>query len=473
MASKNKRVLLINPAKQDYFPVERIHMGLSIIGTILASDGHEVKLIDYTYLRNLKQTIKTPNIEEVIYEFKPDVIGITVFTYFCNECQTLIEEISRCCDVPVILGGPHFIAFPKDFSDDNRISYIVRGEAEMVISDLIRAAERQCFPVFIDGLLSVSEEIPAINLDVAYGSQYLVMYQIQLSRGCPYNCSFCNIKYIAGRKMRARNLETCLSQIVEAKRSHPSIKIITITDDCPNFNKERFKQFLRMFIKAKIGCNLSVDHMRANLLDEEMIQLYKAAGGKSICLGVESGHPGVFKLTDKGESLEQIIWAAKLIRKYKLDLGLCFVIGLPQDSPKRYLYSVRLGKSLKPSYIFWNMCIPWPGTKVRQWYERYGKITGEPRNFSTLIDPKLNFKEPICESSSFPRKDMIKAWLMANLETDRRSSYLINRHSIGRLIFLAHKYKIYRSAAIYCLRYFFLCCKGYALGCKHYILRVK
>jgi anaerobic magnesium-protoporphyrin IX monomethyl ester cyclase len=445
-----KRVLLVNPAKQDNFGVNRIHMGLSLLGEILVSSGHEVKIMDYAFLRSLEGRISVPSIEEVIHEFKPDVIGISVFTYLYNECQTLINKTSHCCSMPIILGGPHFAIFPDSFGDDNRISYIVRGEAERVILNLIEAGKREQHPVFIDCPFPSPDDIPAVNLDVAYGSQYLKVYQIQLSRGCPYNCSFCNVELIAGRRVRARALETCLDQIVKAKERYPDSESVTITDDCPTFEKKRFKQFLRMFREANLGCGLTIDNMRANLIDEEMIQLYVAAGGRNVCLGVESGHPEVFGLINKGESLEDIIEAVRLVRKYGLRLGLCFVIGLPGDNLERHAYSMRLAKTLKPDYIFWNMCIPWPGTKVHEWFQVHGNI-GDLRNFSTLIDPRVNFKDPVCTSVAFPKEDRIRTWLMANMETH---NYFRNPHDIWKLLSLTYRYKIYRSFAIYLARCF-------------------
>lgn len=443
-----KRVLLVNPAKEDKFSIDRIHMGFTLIGEILASNGHQVKVMDYAFLRCLGAGIEIPTIEQVISEFKPDIIGISVFTYLYDECQELIVRVSCCSDAVIILGGPHLTMFHEDFRNDNRISYIVRGEAEKVILDLVKTAKREQRPVVIDCPPPSGSDIPAINLDIAYASQYLRTYQMQLSRGCPYNCSFCNVYLVAGRQVRARSLETCLAQIVEAKKRHPNIGTVSITDDCPTFNRERFKSFLRMFKEAGTGCVLSIDNVRANLIDEEMIQLYIAAGGQNICLGTESGNPEVFESINKGESIEEIVKIARLVRKYGLSLGLCFVIGLPEDNLERHRDSIRLAKKLKPDYVFWNMCIPWPGTVVNQWYQTNGEF-GDMRNFSTLIDPDINFKEPVCSSPGFPKGEMIKAWLAANMET-----YNFPFRSIGRLFSKIRKRKLYRSFLIYSAGYF-------------------
>lgn len=451
MGSVGKSILLVNPEKQDDFPVNRINTGLCIVGSILVTNGHKVKLMDYAFLRDLKLKIRVPEIGEVIEEFKPDVIGVSVYTYLYDECKAMIEKISRCTKAPIILGGPHFKVFPEDMNDDNRISYIVRGEAELVIASLVEDAKPDHAPVIIDAPLPSPDQIPAINLDIVYGNQYLPVYQIQLSRGCPHKCSFCCVGTIAGKRVRARDLETCLNQIIEAKRSYPNIEVIDITDDCPTFDIGRFKRFLRMFSQAKTGCRFGVDNMRADLIDQEMIDLYKAAGGANIRLGVESGHSEVFKLIRKGESLKDIIKAAKLIRKNGLSLGLCFVIGLPTDNMERHSYSIKFAKALKPDDVYWNMCVPWPNTEVHEWFQTYGEI-GNVRNVSSLIDPRVNFMEPIASSYDFPKEQRIKAWLMANMETTQ--NYLCNPRDVGKLFLYTVKYRLYLSFFFYILKSF-------------------
>lgn len=183
----SKRVIFFNPAKQDYFSVNRLHMGFTLIGQILKSHGHEVKIIDYAFLKGMETKLKIPSVEESIDDFNPDVVGVSVFTYLYKENQEMIDRISRHCDVPIILGGPHLTVFPDDFLHDKRISYIVRGEAEKTILDVVSNAKREKTPVVIDCRMPSAGEIPQVNLNIALGAEHLSVYQIQLSRGCPYN----------------------------------------------------------------------------------------------------------------------------------------------------------------------------------------------------------------------------------------------------------------------------------------------
>ena len=68
----------------------------------------------------------------------------------------------------------------------------------------------------------------------------------------------------------------------------------------------------------------------------------------SIGIGVESGDAEVFKKITKGETLEDVKKAVKLIKKYKIPLALCFMIGLEGDSFEKTQKSIEFAKTLKP-----------------------------------------------------------------------------------------------------------------------------
>jgi len=445
---QKKRVLFISPGKRDGFYVNVVNMGLGVMSSILCDAGHEVKLVDYAYLLSIEDKLVKPDIKDIIDEFNPDVIGIAVFTYLYKETQEFIEQIvSRNPEIPIILGGSHLTVYPEDFNNDKRISYIVAGDAETVILDLVENAKKEAHPVVMKPGLTKPELIPYTNLNGVYGVEHLTTYQLQLSRGCPYRCTFCNVKTIASYKIRARELDDCINEIVEAKKNYPNINHFTVTDDLPTWNRKRFNKFLQMFKDAETGCELSMSNTRADAIDDDMMRLYKDVGGTNVCLGVESGHPEVFRLANKGEKLEKIVEGAKIVRKAGLTLGVNFVIGLPGDNWENHKESIRFAKSLHPNYIFWNLCLPWPETKVHEWYSKNGKID-DVRDFSTLIDSNADFEWPTCSSPSFSKMDMVRAWLMANFETN---SYFSCTYKGGllKILKLCIKYRIYKSFFVF------------------------
>ena len=442
---KSKKVLLINPAKKDSFQVTRIHMGLTLLGGMLIDANHDVRILDYAFLNGkfTKIPAPVPELKDVISDFKPDVIGISVFSYLYNEVGQMLSEISGLTDAVVMLGGPPFAVFPDDFIQNPAVDYIFQGEAELLLTKTVETAEKNNPPVIIQCPRPEPGDIPRICIDIAYGASFLTDYQIQLSRGCPFSCSFCNIHMVGGRKVRKRLIEDCVAEIVEAKNLHPSIGNISITDDCPTADKKRFKEFLKQFIKAKTGCTLSVDNMRADLIDEELLDLFVKARGQNVCLGTESGCPDVFKRVNKGLEIQDVIDTAGKVREHGLILGACFVIGLPGDSSARHEDSIALAKELSPDYLFWNMCVPWPGTEIGNWYKDNGHIA-DMRNFSTLIDPYVNFSDPVCWTDSFTKEERIRAWLKANLETHL---WFNAEKCMGKLQNICKKYSLEASLA--------------------------
>jgi len=419
-------------------------LGLLLLAQILKSQGHDVRIIDFVFLQSCKG-LRPPSLAQEIRDYLPDVVGISIFTYHYDEALETIDLVNRTTDAPIVLGGPHVSIFPDDFAYDTRISYLVCGEAESEIVSVVEQAKRQSEPMIIRCQPVKPEEIPQASLEPLYGVEYLKEYQIQLSRGCPFQCSFCVIGQTAGRRIRERPLEQCIQELSNAKNKYPQIMSIAITDDCPTFHKERFKGFLNSLASAKLGCMLTIDNLRAKDVDEELIELCKKAGGRNLCIGVESGNVEVFEGLNKGETLEEIKHAAQIIRNKRLALGLCFVIGLPGDNILKHRDSIVLAKAMKADYIYWNMLVPWPGTRVEEWYQKNGGI-GEMRNFSTLISPDLSWQTPPVWSGSFPSRDLIRAWLSANLET-----YCISMRfkNLLRIIKVAREYELWRSAWIY------------------------
>jgi hypothetical protein len=121
-------------------------------------------------------------------------------------------------------------------------------------------------------------------------------------------------------------------------------------------------------------------------------------------------------------------------------LCLCFVIGLEEDSLEKTKYSINLAKELKPDHIYWNMITPFRGTRIREWYDMYGKVF-DVINHSSWVDGDFMCDEPCAETPDFSIEERKKAYLMAILETNDTRLRLWH---IPRLIPYVIKYKLLR-----------------------------
>ncbi len=432
----NKRKVLLFNAKRDKCDSESPHLGLAMLAAVLKKKGHEVLVVDYQFKH------RCPSPEEFIKDFKPDVVGITLYTATMKEANRIINSVSKF-DIPIIVGGPHATLYSDKLATDSRIAYIVKGEAEGIIAEItenIGNYQSTSKNRIIQSNLPDPQDLPYPDFTAFFSYKDILVYPLLTSRGCPYNCSFCAVHLVSSKKWRPRNPGDCIAEVMKAKRELPALNSVIVYDDSPMTRKEHAREFLELYIANNIDLPLSIINTRADCLDEEMVQLFKKVKCPSIGMGVEHGHPEVFNEIGKGETLDDIKKAAKLVKKYKMPLCLCFIIGLPGDSLEKTKHSINLAKELKPNHIFWNMATPFKGTRVREWYDQYGKVFDEI-DHSSLVDGDFMCDEPCLESPDFSKEERKKAYLMAILETvDAR---LKMRH-IPRLIPYVLKYGLYK-----------------------------
>jgi len=410
ISGKAKKILFVNPRRKTC-NVNIPHMGLAILSAILKKRGHSVLIVDYQLIH------KAPKISFFLKKFNPDVIGVSIMTSNINEANELIEEIRRTDNKsPLLVGGPHATLYPENLRDNKSIDYIVQGESEPIIIDLVEKVSRQKNPIVLQSKIIIDpNNTPYPDYKSFFRWEEIRGYPIMTSRGCPYRCSFCPVAYIGQKKWRARDPKDCINELKTAmKELNPHLHIL-IQDDNALVIKERFYYFLEMFEK-EIKARISITNTRADDISDKFLELFKKAGGYSIGIAVESANPDVFKLVNKGETLETIDRAAKLIKKHKLLLSFCFIIGLPEDNLKRMEDSIKFTKKHNPDSVYWNMMMPYKNTLVREWFEKNGRVYNEIGKTS-LSDGDFRCDEPSVETKDFTIWQRKKAHYMALFRT--------------------------------------------------------
>jgi Fe-S oxidoreductase len=134
------------------------------------------------------------------------------------------------------MGGPH-VSFLADEALSHA-DFIIRGEGEKALLKLIENIERES---------NDFSSIPDFTLVEGYNFNKLKIYPISTSRGCPYNCTFCAVVPIFGRKYRFRNEDLVIEEIKNLKK----VEHIFFYDDNFAADKERAKILLEKMIKNK------------------------------------------------------------------------------------------------------------------------------------------------------------------------------------------------------------------------------
>lgn len=428
-----KKILLINPPNREIrntYP----HSGLASLASILKKRGHEVLVLDYIFSPNI------PQIQHFITTYKPDVVGISLFTASKNNADAVINEILKLVNIPIIVGGAHASLYYEDLANDNRLDYIIRGEGELLIIEIIEKAKKEEKPKIINTDLLVNvEKIPLPDYTLFYEYEKIEDYPLLTSRGCPYGCTYCCVRFVSSQRWRPRETKQCIEEIKKAKMDLPNLKGIEIMDDNPSFRLEHLKEFLRIFNKEKFELNFAIANLRADSIDSDILILLKEANCRHLALGVEHGNKEIFENIKKGESLDIIKSAGKLIKDTSIKLSCCFIIGLPGDSLERTRESILFAKELNADHCFWNTFIPYKGTEIRKYFDEKGIIIneiGHPTIYSGTSNTICI--EPCAPTPEFSAEKQKKAFVMAMLETHNYPMKLI-----FKLLPYAVKYRLF------------------------------
>lgn len=434
------RALFVRPSKKtDRNPVP--HLGLALLSAMLKEKGHDVCV--YDQLLFLGERTR-PRLAEVIEEFKPDVIGFSIYTATYYESFEDIE-ICRKYHKPIMIGGPHPTIFHEEMRHIPGVDDIVVGEAEEVILDIMEAAKTRRSPEVIIGRKADVGRLVTPDFTSFLGWKRIVQYPLSTSRGCPYNCSFCSVKQVSSKEWRSRGIESCIEEIETAQERYPNLKSIKIVDDCPTYDMDRFKRFLGAYIERGITLEMTIDNVRADKVDREFVRLAREARNQLICIGAEHGNEIVFNAIGKGERIEDIRNAAGLIKQEGLKLGLCFVIGLPHDSLARTWDSIKLANELKGDLIFWNMAHPMDNTRIMEWYRENGAVLRDSRGYSSYEYDTIRARRPVVETRDFTMDERLKAHFIAVIETGQSGT---NISEIFWTILYSFKYRYHRGITV-------------------------
>lgn len=361
------KVLLWKPGVYDSTRGELPTIGLGILATSIINSGHEVVIADHHFSPPDPEHIETAAIELFERE-RPDILGISLVSqeWEMPRVQTAIDLAHRM-NIPIWIGGPHAVAYGDIIVKDERLSKVIIGEADKRFEEIVSSPDK---------LMNFGRS-PVFNrptFTVMQNHQELLTYPLFVSRGCHYNCTFCSAAKVFGNRWRGRELNQELwNELDEIAINHPKCKIISVIDDAFTQDLEHAKEFLREYIRRGYPYQVSVFNVRADYLDEEVLLLLKQTGVKTLAVGVESGHPDVFRMMRKGETLDQITNAIRMIQQVGIIPWINMVIGLPGDNPEAHRQSIEwVLQHPQPRVVQWNMYVPFRGTAAYEFFAKRG-----------------------------------------------------------------------------------------------------
>ncbi len=432
-----QKIALINPQQNNRHP--QPPMGLALLGAILKREGYEVSIIDYN--------VKPGYILLDVITF--DIVGITAMTPTINNALNIARSLKRYNpSLTIILGGAHATLLPSEtLKASEDIDIVVTGEGDVAFSEILSGNMKGD----IRGIYHSKGEIDMD--DLPYLAYHLLPWQeyrphpphgrelpwlpMITSRGCPYHCSYCS-KAVFGNKFRSQSPKRVVDEIAYYQRRF-GVKEITFYDDVFTLDMKRAdgiaEEILRRGIKLSWTCET-----RADLVNRELLSFMKKAGCYSVSYGIESASQDIMDVIDKRISVEKSEEAVRLTREVGMQTIGYFMIGSPNETPETIRETIEFAKRLKLDYAQFAVTVPFPNTKLFEYY-RDGKEKVDIPWDSFVYADIGNKTTPVFESPMLSRDD-IQNWVSrAYKEFYLRPSYVWQRlsgiRSVGDIKVLA------------------------------------
>lgn len=325
-------------------------------------------------------------VDDIDFSFPADVVALSVNStsaYRSYEVAKIFKEKSA----KVVMGGIHPSVMPDEAG--GHADALVLGEAETVWAAVIDDLRRcDLKPLYRCEEKPDPSEIPTPRWDLLNERKYYVPRTFQVSRGCPYGCSFCSSTQFFGVKYRFRPID----RIVNELKGYRKRMAVFVDDNIvgnPAYSRELFKALKgtgKMWVAQS-----SIDIAR----DESLLRLASESGCAGLLIGFESIRYENRADVKKLKSPEEYAEAIQAIKGHDIGVHGSFVFGFDDDTPE--LFYSTMDFVMKNRLDVANYCklTPFPGTKLfekmdaegrlrhKDWsqYDRYN-IVYRPKNFS-------------------------------------------------------------------------------------------
>lgn len=370
-----KKVVLIEPQSREdhvYKSVRMPRLGLPLLGAQLKAAGYSVSL----YMGS-GASLPWPKI------IKADLVGISTTTSTSREAYRMAGYL-RSLNTPVVLGGIHATYMTEEalqYAD-----YVVRGEADLNFLPLVRAIFAGDSSAGIPGVSCRQEGVPVHNpcnphrvdlddlpipdLTLLEGQKPLRSIPVMTSRGCPFNCTFCSVTPMFGRRYRFRNTEKILEELSLYRG-----RSVFFCDDNFTANPVRSKELLNGIIQRNIGLKGWGTQVRVDAArDDELLELMRRAGANVVYIGLESINPATLEQYNKQQTVEDIIYGIRRFHQYGMRVHGMFIFGSDSDTVQTIRDTVDFALKAKVDSVQFLTLTPLPGTPLFELLESEGRL---------------------------------------------------------------------------------------------------
>jgi radical SAM superfamily enzyme YgiQ (UPF0313 family) len=380
MSRPINKVLFIEPRAPRPHIFSRVaipRLGPVLLGTILQRRGMEVKVII--------EEISQPDYPTLA--FQPDLVCISSITSTAPRAYELADFYRRQ-GLPVVMGGAHPSFVVRESLD--HADYVICGEGDEALPELVDILNNggdvsavQNLAYLEGGVMRQNpwrpflgdlDDLPIPNYEVVHdwnarrGRRFV---SIATSRGCPFNCRFCGVIKLFGRKYRFNSVDRVLEEIRQngVKAHH-----VFFCDDNFTANRERIKELCQRMLQEKLKIEWSAQVRVEAAKDEELMELMAKTGCYCVFVGLESINPATLKLYNKSQTVENIEECVLNFHRHGIRVHGMFVFGSEEDHYQVIRDTVKFSRKLDLDSLQYLILTPVPGTPVYQELEAQNRI---------------------------------------------------------------------------------------------------
>jgi anaerobic magnesium-protoporphyrin IX monomethyl ester cyclase len=363
-------------------------------------------------------------IEKKIIESTPDFVGVSTITCTVPDAIMVIELAKRINPgITTILGGVHAsLMYEEMFSLTYSLDFVVRGEGEITISELLNAVVHKKDLSMVQGIVYKENSSTRVNpprplmdnldgLPVAWelldweDYSYFILPgsrlgAIDTSRGCDKECTFCSQQKYWQQKWRARSPEDIVEAMLLLKNKF-GVDVLLLTDEYPTSDRERWEKLLDLIIEKDPGMKILMETRAADIVrDEAILDKYKKAGIIHIYVGTEATQQESLDYLKKDLSIEESKKALSLLRDRSIITETSMILGYPDETEKKIAKTLELAIDFNPDFAHFLAIAPWP----------YADIYKDLKDHIAVTDyRKYNLIDPIVKPEAMTLEELDKA----------------------------------------------------------------
>jgi len=307
--------------------------------------------------------------------------------------ESVEEIVKRCAALgkTVIAGGPLFTTGHEQFP---QIKHFVLGEAEEIMPQLVAHLRiGQLQPVYRAAKWPALTQVPVPRWDLVNLRHYVTM-AVQFSRGCPFDCEFCDIIVMNGRVPRTKTTEQLIAEL-ESLRLRGWKDMVFIVDDNFIGDRRRTKALLAALVEWRRRTRAHMGFLTeasVNLADDpELCALMVAAGFKKVFVGIETPSAASLEECRKRQNRgRDLVAAVKTLQNAGLEVMGGFIVGFDNDEHDIFKRQFEFIQRSGVATAMVGLLTALPQTKLWQRLKREGRLEIESSGNNT--DAVLNFK---------------------------------------------------------------------------------